>query len=281
MADWRSIKKIDSHVHILPKEVLDANPDSNDEFSRAKEADLIRIMDRYCIDRAVIMTFNDPFLMSMDFSAKAVHHNLKSICSKYPGRFAAFADIDPRNSPLESAAECERAMRSPCFKGIKIHAVNTGIAIDDPYYDGVLTFAEQNGIPVAFHSYPNRLKKNVCAPNRIAHVLERHPDLIAIVCHLGGFQWKDAVKLNAYFDISAILPDYVLKYGIEKCNRILRSFSVDRLFFSTDWPCSRSCRTEEIYERYFDILDQMDFTETEAEQIAFGNIAALLWKTEP
>ena len=176
--------------------------------------------------------------------------------------------------------ECEKALKSPYFKGIKIHAANTGIAIDDPYYDDVLALAEQGGIPVAFHSYPNRLKEDVCAPNRIAKVLDRHPDLTAIVCHLGGFQWKDAAKLNAYFDISAILPDYVLKCGIEECNQILRSFPVDRLFFSTDWPCSRSCRTENIYERYFDILDQMDFTEPEANQIAFGNIAKLLWGTE-
>ena len=150
------------------------------------------------------MTFNDPFLMSMDFSAKAVHHNPKSICEKYPGRFAAFADIDPRNSPTKSVLELERTMKCSHFKGIKIHAANTQIAIDDPYYDDILTFAERNGIPVAFHSYPNRLKKNVCAPNRIAGVLERHPDLIAIISHLGGFQWRDAVNLNAYFDISAI-----------------------------------------------------------------------------
>lgn len=168
MPDWRRIRKIDAHVHLLPKEVLDADPDSGDEFSRAREADLLSIMDRYCIDRAVIMTFNDPFLMSMEFSAGAVHRNLKGICSRYPGRFAAFADIDTRNSPLESAAECERALKCPRFRGIKIHAANTGVAIDDPYYHDVLTFAEQGGIPVAFHSYPDRAKNDVCAPDRIA-----------------------------------------------------------------------------------------------------------------
>lgn len=280
MTDWRGIRKIDSHVHILPKEVLDANQDSGDEFSHAREEDLLQIMDRYCIDRAVIMTFNDPFLMSMEFSAGAVHRNLEAICSRYPDRLAAFADIDTRNSPLDSARECERALKCPYFKGIKIHATNTGVAIDDPYYHEVLTFAERGGIPVAFHSYPSREANDVCAPNRIARVLERYPDLTAIVCHLGGHQWKDAAKLNAYFDISAILPDLVLRYGMEECRQILRAFPVDRLFFATDWPCSRSCRAEEIYERYFDILNQMDLTQKEASRIAFGNIAGLLWGTE-
>ncbi|MCM1064136.1 MAG: amidohydrolase family protein [Eubacterium sp.] len=280
MADWRTIRKVDSHVHILPAEVLEANPDSDDEFSRARENDLLRIMDRYGIERSVIMTFNDPFLLSMDFSVEAVHRNLERICAAHPGRYAAFADIDTRNTPAASAAACEKALERPCFKGIKIHAANTGIAIDDSYYDDVLSMAEQGRIPVAFHSYPNRLRKNVCAPNRIANVLERHPDLIAIVCHLGAFQWKDAVSLNAWFDISAILPDYVLKYGVEKTNDILRSFPVNRLLFATDWPCSRSSPPEDIHERYFDILDQMDFTETEAQQIAYGNITKLLWSDQ-
>lgn len=277
MPDWRRIRKIDSHVHILPKEVLDANPDSGDEFSHAREADILQIMDKYCIEKAVIMTFNDPFLMSMDFSAEAVHRNLEKICSTHPGRFAAFADIDTRNSPLKSARECEKALKCPYFRGIKIHATNTGIAIDDPYYHDVLTFAETSGIPVAFHSYPNSAENDVCAPNRIARVLDRYPDLTAIVCHLGGPQWRDAAKLNAYFDISAILPDLAQTRDIEECRQILKTFPPNRLFFATDWPCSRTCQAEDIYERHFDILNQMDFTEAEANQIAHNNIATLLW----
>lgn len=30
--------------------------------------------------------------------------------------------------------------------------------------------------------------------------MQRHSGHKVIVCHLGGFQWEDAVKLDAHFD---------------------------------------------------------------------------------
>lgn len=254
-----------------------ANPDAEDVFARAKEEDLLKIMDRYQIHRAVIMPFNDPFLLSMDFTVEAVHRNLEAICAAHLGRFVFFADVDIRNSPTETADACRKALQSPWCRGIKIHPANTGMAIDDPYLDPLLSMAEQAGVPVAFHSYPNRPLRDECAPGRIGTVLDRHPKLTAIVCHLGAFQWRHAAKLNAYFDLSAFLPDCVRKRGLEACSMMLRAFPVDRLLFGTDWPCSRSCLPEEIYPRTFEILHQMDFTEEEIHQIAYGNAARLLW----
>lgn len=92
-----------------------------------------------------------------------------------------------------------------------------------------------------------------------------------IVCHLGGFQWEDAVNLDVHFDISAILPDFVDRYGIKETNIILRRFGVNRLLFGTDWPCSRSVDPIHIIDRYLDILDQMDFTEEEMHMIGHVN----------
>jgi len=43
----------------------------------------------------------------------------------------------------------------------------------------------------------------------------------------------------------------------------------ERLIFGTDFPQGE-------YDEYFDILDQMDFTEAEIEQIAWGNITKIL-----
>ena len=328
--NWKSLPKIDAHVHILPREVLDANPDSDDEFSRARMEEHLRLMERYNIRQSLIMTFNDPFLMSMGFTVRDVHRNLREMCTEHAGRYAAFADIDVRNSAEKSVSEIAAALESPVFKGVKVHATNTGIPIDDEYYDAIYVYCEKRDIPVAFHCYPGSDKADVCAPGRIRSVLQRHPDLQVIVCHLGGPQWEDAVDLPAMFDISAVLPDYVEQYGINKTNKILRAFGTDRLFFATDWPCSRSIQTNDfaedrlysrsiqtndfaedrlysrsiqtndfaedslcgrvdesatdtpcgradaIYERYFDVLDQMDFTEEEARDIAENNVRRFL-----
>ena len=77
-------------------------------------------------------------------------------------------------------------------------------------------------------------------------------------------------------DISAILPDYIRTYGIKKTNELMRKFGADRLIFASDYPDNRFLQPEEIYGSYFDILNQMDFTQAEAEMIAYGNIEKIL-----
>ena len=88
------------------------------------------------------------------------------------------------------------------------------------------------------------------------------------------------MSTRAYVDISAILTDYVRTYGIERTNEILRMFGAGRLIFATDYPDNRFLQPEEIYDSYFDILSQMDFTQKEAEQIACGNIVRILTHKE-
>ena len=95
---------------------------------------------------------------------------------------------------------------------------------------------------------------------------------------MGAFQWEQLLPTKAYVDLSAILPDYVRKYGIQKTNEILRQFGPERLIFATDYPDSRILQPDEIYESYFTILDQMDFTQAEAERIAYNNLSKLLTK---
>lgn len=71
------------------------------------------------------------------------------------------------------------------------------------------------------------------------------------------------------------MPELVEQYGIEQTNRILRRFGAHRFIFATDYPDVRFTAPEKIYETYCDILNQMDFTEAEAEKMAYGNIARI------
>ena len=274
MMKWKEIPKIDTHIHIIPDEVQEANPDSDDEFSYASFVQAENLMDEYNIRRAVIMPFNDPYLMSMDFTVDAVHENLRRICGN-DRRFSCFADVDIRNSPEETCEKLRKAFRHNCFLGIKLHPGNSGMNIDDAYNDAIAECALELNCPVAVHAYPSSAReqdrKDHCAPARIKTWMQRHPGLKLVICHLGGFQWEDAAELDAYFDISAILPDYAARYGIKKANEILREFGTDRLMFGTDWPCSRSVDPSMIMVEYMAILDQMDFTAEEMHKIAHGN----------
>ena len=276
MFDWRTIKKIDTHIHILPDDVHEANPDSEDAWVHA--ADLHKycgMMDRLGIEKAIIMPFNDPWLMSMEFTIDAVHKSLYDMKQRYPGKFYAFADVDTRNAPAESVDAIRKAVVEYGLDGIKIHPNNTGVDLDSEYNQPIFAFAQEHRIPVAIHSWPNS-ENDRSAACRIVKVMEQYPDMTVIVSHMGAYQWEHLVPTRAYVDISAILPDYVSTYGITKTNGILRKFGTDRLIFATDYPDSRSLFPEEIYNSYFDILNKMDFTAEEAEKITFGNIIRIL-----
>ena len=130
--------------------------------------------------------------------------------------------------------------------------------------------AAELGVPVMFHSNPCRLGfHDNCAPDKINRMIQVFPDLEVITAHLGGMKWQDAVSGCTWVDMSYILPKLAGLYGIEQVNRILRAFGPERLIFATDFPDGE-------YDAYFDILDQMDFSDAEIEQIAWGNIAGLL-----
>lgn len=275
MVDWRTLKKIDGHIHILPDAVHEANPDSEDAWLRSDLCSYQKMMDGLGIEKAVIMPFNDPWLMSMEFTIDAVHKNLYDMKQRYPGKFYAFADIDTRNASGKSLEAIRKAIEEYGLDGIKIHPNNTGVDLDSEYNQVIFAFAQDHKIPVAIHSYPNS-ETDRSAAYRIVNVLDQYSDLTVIVSHMGANQWEALLPTRAYVDISAILPDYVRTYGIQKTNEILRGFGAERLIFATDYPDSRSLQPEEIYNSYFDILNQMDFTQEEAEKINCGNISQIL-----
>ena len=134
-----------------------------------------------------------------------------------------------------------------------------------------------NGVPVEIHSYPrSSIPDDVCSPLRLRRVLHEHPGLCMPIAHLGGFQHEELCGLDAYFNFSAVLPDLVERCGTEQANRILRAFGTDRLIFATDYPDSRCLRPAQIYDRYFELLGSMDFTQAEAERICRENIKNML-----
>ena len=275
MADWKTIKKIDAHIHIIPDVVHEANPDAEDEWVYADQTKYLDLMERYNIEQAIIMPLNDPYLMSMEFTADAVNKNLRELVDKYPNKFYAMADIDVSNSIDVSKAILIKSIEENNLNGLKIHPNNTGMNVDDEYNVALLEEFNKYGLPVFIHSYPNS-KDDRSATYRIKYLINKFPNIKFIISHMGAYQYEELLDTNCYVDISAILPDYVNKLGIKETNKILRKFGVERLIFATDYPCSRCLAPKQIYERYFDILNQMDFTDDEINMIAYDNIKNII-----
>ena len=218
MVDWKTLKKIDAHIHILPDDVHRANPDSEDVWVYAKLHEYRKKMDVLGVEKAVIMPLNDPWLMSMDFTVDAVHRNLFEMKQRYPGKFYAFADIDARNTPQESVNAIGKAIEEYGLDGIKIHPNNSGVALDSDYYKAIFAFAQMKQIPVAIHCYPNS-DDDLSTAEQVVRAVNQYPDLTVIVSHMGAYQWERLLSANVYVDISAVLPDYVRKIGTEETKR--------------------------------------------------------------
>ena len=278
LVDWKSIPKIDAHIHLLPEDVIRANSGYGDPFADfGSVADYLALMETYNIERVLIMPFNDPCMLSMDFTVESVHRNLGEMAGKCPEKLACFADVDIRRDIGDTLAELKRVLENKAFLGIKIHPSNAGYPVDGAYYDAVFAFAEKNGVLVEIHSYPREhIEDDVCAPLRIKGVLARYPKLKLSIAHLGGFQCPQFYGVDAWFNLSAVLPDLVTRFGVEKANKILREIGVQKLVFATDYPDSRCLKPTEIYERYFEILGKMDFSQEEAEDICRKNALRML-----
>ena len=106
-------------------------------------------------------------------------------------------------------------------------------------------------------------------------MLEKYPKVKVSIAHMGGFQFSELIGTNVYVNLSAILTDLVDRYGIEKTNEIIRSFGIDKVIFASDYPDNRALKADDIYDRYFEILDQMDFDQEEMEKICRDNALKL------
>lgn len=282
MVNWKRIPKIDAHIHLMPLDVIEANQGYENKFVDFGDVDdYIRLMDAYHIEYAFMMPFNDTYMMSMDFKVESVHNNMANMCRKSRNRLFAFADVDIRNDLKATIQELEQALEQDEFLGVKIHPSNTGYPVDGTYYDVIFDWANKNSVLVEIHSYPRtHILDDVCSPSRIKNIVKKYPDLRISIAHMGGFQYEELIHLGLHTNLSAILPDLTSKFGIEKTNEILRQFDIEKLVFATDYPDNRNLRPAEIYSKYFEILEQMDFTLGEAEKICYSNAMKMIGRNK-
>ncbi len=272
--DWKKIKKMDAHVHLIPQEHLSWQ---EGEWKQADTELYTKLMECYHVERAVLLPINDPGTFYHD--CEKTNRWLAEQMKASNGRLIAFADVHSAGGYFHEMAPyyLEQAVEEFGLKGLKLHPSNLGIAIDSLDMIPVVRKACDLKVPIMIHSYPwGGTAFEHCSPARIHNLTRIFPDGTFVICHMGGCRWQDALEGKEYVDLSAALPELVRLYGIPGANRILREFGADRLLFATDYPQVLRVEPQNIYETYCDILNQMDFTEAEAKKIAYGNLYRIL-----
>jgi len=269
---WREVPKIDFHAHV----VLHEREDTDLRLNTPEM--MLEAMEKNNVERAVILPINYPDYFPLTGEERkdwlrANNDRQAELMKGSNGRFIAFADcaLDGRYRIVDNVVrELERAVKELGLHGLKIHPSNLKIAADDPRLRPIVEAAGRLKIPILFHSNPTAYDPDFygSAPSRI-HRLMYGRNQPFVIAHLGGISALELLEGECYVDISGALLSLSDLFGIEFCERLLRQIGLERILFGTDYPIFP-------YERYFEVLDRMGFTDEEIEKIAYKNAARLL-----
>lgn len=183
--------------------------------------------------------------------------------------FVGFGTIQIGYEDFE--AEIKR-IRKAGMRGIKIHPDFQKFQADDPWMDKVYDVIAAEKMPVLFHA--GDIRYDYSGPVRIAHVLEKHPDLDIVAAHFGGYtEWEASYEHLAgkrlWFDTSSTLWKLPVSYA----KKIIKKHGYENMLFGSDFPMWN--HVEELKR-----FDQLGFTEKEREAVLYKNAFELLKKTE-
>ena len=274
----------------------------------------IRVMDEASIDMQVLSALSNNVqdlepALSVSVN-RQINDRMARTIERYPDRFRAFAAL-PMTDPEAAVDELERCVGALGFLGAMIHGQTRGVFLDHPSVRPILAAAERLDVPIYLHpapppaavreSYYSGLTEEVEAclstsgwgwhSETAMHVLrmvaagvfEDLPDLKLIVGHMGE-------GLPFHLDrIESMLSPVVIGHALTVAETLRRNlylttsgyntatplicalaaFGVDHIMFSVDHPFANS-------QQATTFLRSAPVSESEREQIAHGNVEALL-----
>jgi hypothetical protein len=261
---------IDFHTHIFPdriaKQAVEKLAEESGEYQPRTDGTLgglIASMDAAGIAASVvanIATRPAQALPILDF------------CRRIQGpRIVPTVSFHPDNSLDEVDALLAEASRLG-IRGVKLHPMYQGFAIDDqrmfPWYQLI----EHYGFFVIFHTgldiaFPGNLQADV---GRVKNLAEQFRELTIVVTHVGGWrQWDRAGMLgrleNVYTETSMTLTE--MDDGAFL--RILSQFDEHRVLFGSDSPWTDQ---KEMLERTM----QLAMPDSRKERLFYRNAMSLL-----
>ena len=183
-----------------------------------------------------------------------------------------FGAIHPFQPDIEE--ELDRLIAAG-VKGVKAVPFMQRFYPDDPKCDRLYDAVAERGMLLLLHAgkVPEDLPEFFGTPDRFARMAKRHPDLVVVLAHLGGWEMWSAVREylipaeeNVYFDTAYISPSL----SSEEAGDLIREIGADRVLFGTDYPWTD--QAEEI-----EFVEGMDLPAREKRMILSQNARRLLF----
>lgn len=241
---------IDIHAHIWGKTLEGLNSSKKLLKNAAKDFGIDRIyVSGLCSkisDEAEIDYLNDEVYKFMN---------------EEPELIGGAVYVNPENKNVLDVLK--RATEDQGFEMIKLWCCTFA---DVPAMDPIMEYAEQNGLPVLFHTFK---KSNGQVPNEttgihIANIARRHPKTKIIMAHLGG---SACDGIPAIRDLSNVWCDQsgTIYHG-EDVNYAVDHIGAERILYGTD----------NLYLPNIGQILGADLTEEQREMVFYKNAQKLL-----
>ena len=174
----------------------------------------------------------------------------------------------------DPAAELAR-LQAGGVRGVKLHPEFQSFRPDDERLDPLYAEAAQRGLIVFFHAGEDLAIPTVHSdPACFARLLDRHPDLVVVLAHMGGWrQWDDVERLLAGRDVYLDTAFSMTYLGARRFCRLVEAVGADHVLFGSDGPWGDAAA--EIAR-----LQEMPLPVDDRAAILGGNAARLLGLTE-
>jgi predicted TIM-barrel fold metal-dependent hydrolase len=218
---------VDAHLHTGEHGPFFA-PESGGSRLRA-------LMDRLGIERAVLAGS----WAALTRGGEAAHEAMRREHEESGGRIRYLGVFDARE-PADSLRLLEKVKAWPGFQGIKIHPSFHKVPAEDPSYERVWSFADDNDLTILAHTWSPSDYNPVQAlslPSRYERHVRAHPEVRFVMAHCGGRSSGRAEALrmaNAYPRVFLDLAGDIF------CLRLLETLCAavpeDRIIFGSDYP---------------------------------------------
>lgn len=282
---------IDFHTHTFPDELANkvilkiAGDASIRHYTEGTNSSLLESMDRAAVDMSVILP-----VVTKPSQCETINKVAKDVNDSYFPRLLSFGGIHPDNEDYRIIL---KDLAESGIKGIKLHPLYQGVAIDDIRNLRIIDCACELGLIVVIHagkdlSFPG----DYADPERISRMLDEvHPEKI-VLAHMGSYaRWEDVYEqlcgrgayLDTSFSLNPVRPLKDTPEGREslaansmlvsplRCElfrKMVEKNGVDHMLFASDSPWGDQKET-------FELVDEcLDGSEKEA--VYYGNALRLL-----
>ncbi|MEM0448579.1 MAG: amidohydrolase family protein [Methanomassiliicoccales archaeon] len=240
---------------------------------------LLRSMKDAGVDRSVVLPLDFGMVEEPEIGVEG-YNDWVFECCRSEKELIPFIGVDPARGK-QAAALVRKYVKHCDAKGVKVYPP-TGYF---PFEERISYFwdlVEENELIVVTHAGASwgPLDESYSHPQHFASVLDKHPDMILVIAHLGGKFREETYELakrypNVYADISALQgwlpsqPEVCISRLQEAVARM-----PGRIIFGSDWPLFDMAYPYSFWVRF--LKEEPWADESTKSQVLGGTLARLL-----